>query len=158
MISKVFALAWLLVVSCAAVATTVQAHGVIVHHAKRPGVEIIARYDTSEPMAGAQVAVFAPSGPGTPGAGPWLTGFCDEKGRFAFVPDPSIPGTWSVRVRQAGHGAMIHITMDEDESDKSPLPEIAGAGYTTGQIALMTICVIWGSIGSALYFSRMRKG
>jgi len=142
-------------VSCAAAVATVQAHGVVTQYRIQPGVEIIARYDTGQPMAGAQMTVFAPAGPGAPPAGPWLTGFCDESGRFSFVPDPSMPGTWSVRVRQAGHGDMIHITVDEP--DKSLPAEISGAGYTPGQIALMTVCVIWGSIGSALYFSRRRK-
>ena len=156
MIRKVFVLALFFAVSVTASVAAIQAHGVVTHYTIQPGVEIIARYDTGEPMAGAQVTVFAPAGPGAAQAGPWLTGFCDESGRFSFVPDPSMPGTWSVRVRKAGHGDMLHITIDEP--DKSPPPEIVGVGYTPSQIALMTACVIWGSIGSALFFSRRRKG
>lgn len=156
MIRKMLTLALLFSVSGAAVVATVQAHGVVTQYRIQPGVEIIARYDTGQPMAGAQVSVFAPADPGSPPAGPWLTGFCDENGRFSFVPDPSMPGNWSVRVRQAGHGDMIHITVDQ--SDKSPPAEISGARYTPGRIALMTISVVWGLVGSALYFSRRRKG
>lgn len=153
MIRKVFALFWLFSVSCAA-AANVQAHGVVTQYRTQPGVEIIARFDNGQPMAGAQVAVFAPAGPGTSPSGPWLTGFCDESGRFSFLPDPSLPGNWTVRVRQAGHGDMIHITVDEPDTQPA---EISGAGYTPGQIALMTISVVWGFVGSALYFSRRRK-
>lgn len=140
-------------------------------------IEITATFDTGEPMRGAQVAIFAPDDPRTP----WQTGLCDEQGRFSFTPDRSRLGTWEVRVRQAGHGAMLYLTIDEPEGpplrgttsesgdtsdatgvvpgENSTKPwalqiRTQGSSYTPLQYVLMAGCVIWGFVGTALYFSR----
>lgn len=126
------------------------AHGVIAGYAVRTGIEITARYDTGQPMSGAGVSVFAPDNP----AIPRLTAKLDEDGRFRFVPDPEVPGTWSVQVRQEGHGAMIHIPTGESITHE---PEIVTAGLGLLQRILVAACVVWGSIGTALYFSRRKK-
>jgi nickel transport protein len=60
---------------------------------------------TGEPMAGARVTVFSVAYP----THAWLTGRADREGRFRFVPDPSQPGDWSVRIRQEGHGGTIGV-------------------------------------------------
>lgn len=128
-------------------ATIARAHGASIEYTVSPRVEIAAAYDSGEPMAGGQVTVYAPDDPTTP----WLTGACDEEGRFAFTPDPDKPGTWDVQVRQAGHGAMAHVPVGETGATSS------GAGYTPLQIVLMVACVVWGFIGTALYFSGRRR-
>jgi nickel transport protein len=122
------------------------AHGAKIEYTVGLSVELQATYDTGEPMAGGQVTVYAPDDPATP----WLTGVCDEEGRFAFAPDPDKPGTWDVQVRQAGHGDMVHIDIGAGAATSS------GSGLTTPQILLMAACVAWGSIGTALFFSRKR--
>jgi nickel transport protein len=123
----------------------VYAHGAEIEYTVASSIEIVAKYDSGEPMAEAQVTVYAPDDPSTP----WLTGECDDDGRFAFTPDMSKPGTWDIQVRQAGHGDMIHI-----EIEKGSVIGGSSSGYSTGQIVLMTVCVIWGIIGTALYFRR----
>ncbi len=124
----------------------VSAHGVKIEYTIGMSVEIVAAYDTGEPMAGGQVTVYAPDEPSTP----WLTGICDEGGRFVFTPDPAKPGTWDVQVRQAGHGDMVHIPIGDNVA-------VSGStGYTPLQIVLMGACVVWGFIGTALFFSRRR--
>ena len=125
----------------------VLAHGAHVTYSVATTVDLEAQYDSGEPMGGAQVTIYAPNDPTTG----WLTGTCDEQGRFSFTPDPSLPGTWDVQVRQAGHGDMVHIVVGEGGNADG-----AGA-YTPLQIALMSACVVWGFVGTALYFSR-RKG
>ena len=67
-----------------------------------------------------------------------------------FTPDSTKPGTWDVQVRQAGHGDMIHIPIGED------LALTGTTGYTTLQIMLMGASVIWGFVGTALFFSYRR--
>ena len=123
---------------------TASAHGVKLQYKISMAVEILAAYDTGEPMAGAQIAVYAPDDPTTP----WLTGVCDEEGHFSFTPDPSKAGTWDVQVRQSGHGGMIHIPIGEG------MAVAGGTGYTPLQIVLMAACVVWGLVGTALFFSR----
>jgi len=124
------------------------AHGVNIQYNSDIEITIVAKYDSGEPMAGAQVVVYAPDDPSTP----WLTGVCDDEGRFSFTPDASKPGTWDVQVRLAGHGGMIHIPVGGDSTATSG----GVGGYSYLQIGLMAACVIWASIGTALYFRRRR--
>jgi nickel transport protein len=122
-------------------------HGVNIQYSNDTEITVVAKYDTGEPMAGAQVTVYAPDDPTTP----WLTGVCDDEGRFSFTPDASKPGTWDVQVRLAGHGGMIHVPVGEGTATSGGI-----GGYSYLQIALMAACVIWGCIGTALYFRRRR--
>ena len=126
---------------------TAYAHGARIDYTVNMTIDIVASYDNGEPMAGAQVVVYAPDDPSSP----WLTGVCDDSGRFTFTPDSSKPGTWDVQVRQSGHGDIVHIPIGEDIA-------VTGGtgGYTVLQIILMAACGIWGFVGTALYFSRRR--
>ncbi|MFC2050888.1 carboxypeptidase regulatory-like domain-containing protein [Chloroflexota bacterium] len=123
------------------------AHGVSIQYTSDIEITIVARYDSGGPMAGANVVVYAPDAPSTP----WLTGVCDDEGCFSFTPDSSRPGIWDVQVRLAGHGGMVHIPIGEDAATGGGI-----GGYSYLQIALMAACVIWGSIGAALYFRPRR--
>ena len=125
---------------------TAFAHGASIEYTVNISVELRATYDSGEPMAGAQVVVYAPDDPSTP----WQTGECDQEGRFIFTPDTSKPGTWDVQVRQAGHGDIVHIPVGEAMS-------IAGStGLTPLQIVFGAAVGVWGFVGTALFFSRRR--
>lgn len=127
----------------------VEAHGAkIEYDVIGQEVVITAAYDSGEPMAGAQVTVYAPNAP----AVPWLTGTCDDDGRFSFTPDAAISGSWAVQVRQAGHGDIIHIPIGESAGEAGD-----SGGFTTLQIVIMSACVIWGFIGTALFFLRRKS-
>ncbi len=132
--------------------STLFAHGALMEYEHTVGVIVRAKYDTGQPMAGAQVTVYAPDNP----TRPWLTGVCDEEGAFAFVPDPALVGTWSIQARLAGHGTMLHIPMGNMEHAARPASH-AQPGYTPAQRGLMAACVVWGFTGTALYFKRRRK-
>jgi len=145
---------WRLCLGCAAIGLALlmfpagaHAHGARIEYTSSAVIEIIAMYDSGEPMGGAQVVVYAPDDPSTP----WLTGTCDKEGRFTFSPDSSKPGTWDVQVRQAGHGDMVHISVGDGMAGSS-----GAGGYSVAQIVLMSVCVIWGITGTALYLSRRR--
>ncbi|MFP4128455.1 MAG: hypothetical protein ACLFSF_05390 [Desulfonatronovibrio sp.] len=129
---------------------SVYAHGVVAGYSEVPGIEINAAYDTGEPLAKGQVTVYAPDSP----AKPWIKASLDQKGVFRFVPDYSIPGNWSIQVRQAGHGAMIHVPVDDSEIMKAT--EDSPAALSTFQFTLMILCVSWGFIGTALFFSKRK--
>ena len=127
--------------------TTAYAHGAKIEYTINVAIDIVASYDNGEPMAGAQVVVYAPDDPSRA----WLTGVCDDEGRFSFTPDTSKPGTWDIQVRQSGHGDIVHIPIGEDT-----IATGGDGGYTVFQIVLMAVCGIWGFVGTALYFSRRR--
>ncbi|TYO97423.1 FixH family protein [Desulfallas thermosapovorans] len=124
------------------------AHGVDINYQTKTAVEIVAKFDTGQPVSGAQVIVYAPDNP----TEPWVTGKADENGRYIFTPDPSKPGTWDVQVRLAGHGGVVHVPVGGDNTAAS-----GSTGYGTIQIVVMSACVIWGFIGTALYFGRRKS-
>lgn len=128
----------------------VEAHGAKIDYTIAASIEIVAKYDSGEPMAGAQVTIYAPDDPSEA----WQTGTCDAEGRFGFTPDTSIPGVWDVQVRQAGHGDMIHIEVGQKGRVTGG---DSGGGYSTGQIVLMSVCVVWGLFATALYFRGRRQ-
>jgi len=128
--------------------TAAYAHGVDINYQTKTAVEIEAMYDTGDPVSGGQVTIYAPNDPSKP----WATGKADESGRFVFAPDPLKTGSWDVQVRLAGHGGMVHIPIDNGNA-AAP----AAAGYSTMQIIIMSASVIWGFIGTALYFARRKN-
>lgn len=137
----------LLMLALVTLAGAVSAHGARISYTVDLTVSLVAAFDSGEPMANAQVTVYAPADPATP----WLTGETDAEGRFSFVPDPAQVGTWDVQVRAAGHGDIVHIPLGEGAARSGT------TGYTTPQIVLMAGCVVWGFVGTALYFSRGRR-
>ncbi|MFN2267101.1 MAG: hypothetical protein ABR542_08145 [Desulfonatronovibrio sp.] len=129
---------------------SVYAHGVVAGYSEVQGIEINAAYDSGEPLAGGQVMVYAPDNP----AKPWLKASLDQEGNFRFVPDYSISGNWSIQVRQAGHGAMIHVPVADSQIMEAT--EDSPATFSSLQLTLMILCVSWGFIGTALFFSRRK--
>ncbi len=90
----------------AAIAPVATAHGALVEYKaintpSGTAVQVVAKYDTDEPMREAQVSIYHPDQPQTP----WLTGQTDANGYFEFTPDQG--GNWDIKVRHAGHGALV---------------------------------------------------
>jgi nickel transport protein len=137
-------------------AAPVLAHGVAIEHRRTSAIEIRATYDSGEPMANAQVTVYAPDDPSTP----WLKGTTTEEGTFVFVPDPDLTGDWDVKVRQSGHGDLVSIPVEKTEatatSDEQAQASNSwrGGNYTPLQKLMMAALGIWGFIGTALFFAR----
>jgi len=125
----------------------IYAHGAYIEYEADSSYTIEAKYDNGEPMSEAQVTIYAPDNPTVP----YTTGICDENGKYVFLPDNSIKGSWLIQVRKAGHGASVHIEVGHSNSD------YGNTGYTVLQKIIMTLCVIWGSIGTALYFKRGKR-
>jgi nickel transport protein len=135
-------------------ATTAYAHGVTVEQRIEQTmlVTLTASYETGEPMAGAQVTIYAPDEPTTP----WQTGTCDEAGRYQFAPDPALAGTWEVQVRQAGHGKTIYVNVGAPASAAAALQAGSDLPYTPLQAVLMGGAVVWGCVGTAFFFAARR--
>ena len=120
------------------------AHGANITTQTTEAIEIQATYDSGEPMGQAEVVIYAPSDPSVP----WQTGMTNGAGRFSFVPDASQPGNWEVKVRQAGHGDLVTIPIDNQgtvtavTTGTAPLPR---------WVAIAS--VVWGCVGTALFFT-----
>lgn len=135
------------------------AHGVIVEHTVEQTtiVSLSARYESGEPMAGAQVIVYAPDDARTP----WQTGRCDDTGQYRFAPDPTKTGIWEVQVRLAGHGKTMYVEVGTAGAGAAPaaalLMPVRDLPYTPMQLLLMGGTVVWGCVGTALFFVRRRS-
>lgn len=127
--------------------TKASAHGATVDYQTVQAISINAVYDGGQPMADAQVTVYAPNDPSTP----WSTGTTDEQGRFTFTPDADQPGNWEVKVRQAGHGDIVTIPVGET------VAEAGSDSYTPVQKALLGAAGAWGFLGTALFFARKKS-
>ena len=149
------------------------AHGTKISYENTEAIVINAVYDTGEPMGKAQVSVYTPDN----SSQPWLTGTTDERGRFLFQPDSTKSGDWEVRVRHLGHGGVVRVpvtskaqTQDTQETQQKITPdpstpaqvvdvsqESNNLEYTPMQRGLMIASVIWGCVGTALFFSNRKK-
>lgn len=134
----------------AMIAPAALAHSVQVSAHLTEGVQVRAVYDTGQPMAQAQVALFAPNNP----AQVWARGRTDNDGIFRFVPDAAQSGAWTVQVRQAGHGAIVSITTGNATTQ---MAAASAPEQTLTQKLVMAALVAWGALGTALFFRR-RKG
>ncbi len=124
----------------------VLAHGTHYEVVREGVFGIYASYDGGAPIADAEVLVFPP-GKTTP----CCTTATDGRGFFAFVP-PS-DGTWIFQVRdKTGHGMRINLPIDDSQIVKT-----SGSGVTPTAKVLMVVSIVWGAVGTALYFSGRRK-
>ncbi|WP_026072745.1 carboxypeptidase-like regulatory domain-containing protein [Nodosilinea nodulosa] len=70
------------------------AHQVETFYTMDTQLEFQSKFSSGEPFAGATVSIYAPNNPDEP----WMTTTTDSEGRFAFLPDESIPGDWEVAI------------------------------------------------------------
>ena len=126
------------------------AHGTFIEYKRTNSIEIESRYDTGEPLANAEVTIYTPNNPSTP----WQTGVTDENGKFVFTPDINMTGYWEVKVRQAGHGGLVSIPVETTAKMAETNPTPTASTLTAGQRGLMIGSIIWGCIGTALFFTK----
>lgn len=140
----------LLCASLLLTALPVLAHGArVIWEVQGDSVHISASFDDGTPMNDAQVTVFSAAAPSVP----FTTGITDEYGVFVFLPDLESSYDWDVQVRKAGHGDIVHFSLDGSTDTR-----IDQGAFTTLQIILMSMCVVWGFVGTALFFTSKRKG
>ncbi len=151
-----------LVIANSAIADSVLAHGANIKHQQTPAIVIKAAFDDGTPMANAQAIVYSPDDP----ANPWLKGTTDSEGKFTFVPESQVSGNWDVKVRQAGHGDIASISLEQENStsDTNSNTKENKAGIRANleeimplQKLLMISTTVWGFIGTALFFARNKQ-
>jgi len=125
-------------------AAPISAHGAHLKYTSETTYTIVAFYDNGEVMSEAQVEVFSPDDQAIPS----VVGVTNQKGEYIFTPDPEKIGTWDIQIRKAGHGAIIPIEVGDGSATT------ATTGYSLVQMSIMIASVVWGLIGTALYFKR----
>lgn len=79
--------------------TSASAHMVETNYVLNDLLEFQSTFSTGEPLQQASVTIYAPNQPDQP----WMELTTDDEGRFAFMPDPNIPGNWDIYIRQGTH-------------------------------------------------------
>ncbi len=72
-------------------------------------LEFTASFSTGEPMADAEVIVYAPGDRETP----WEETKTDEAGQFTFKPDETLVGDWRIEFKQDGHQDIRIVPIDD---------------------------------------------
>lgn len=171
MLKKLSSITLGIILSIVSYAPKILAHGSKIVYKQTEAMQIIAKYDNGEPMSKAQVVIYTPKNL----TQPWLTGIADNEGKFIFTPDFSITGNWSVKVRVAGHGAIINIPIEssspQPDSNKTNLEtketettvtqlkissQTDNQQQTMLQKIVMAVTGVWGFVGTALFFSRKK--
>lgn len=124
-------------------------HSALLQAESAQAVRLHATYDTGQPIAHAQVFIYAPGDPSVP----WGQAVTDREGRLEFVLGPEM-GQWRFQIRQAGHGAVAYVTLGADQT----VIETTAAGQNMGQRAVMVALVAWGALGTALFALGRRRG
>lgn len=107
-------------------------------------IGVKAMYDSGDAISDADVLLFPPGSSSSTSSIK-----TDKNGVFYFTPDK--PGTWTFQVRDtSGHGMRINLPIDESLSLQSG--EQPGSGLNTLQKIVMALSIVWGAIGTALYF------
>lgn len=129
--------------------TQALAHQVETFYFMKDQLEFQSTFSTGEPFVGATVEIYAPNNPDEP----WMTLTTDEEGRFAFMPDESIPGAWEISIEQEGHadywtvpvgnGEIIFdgIVLESTHDQHSTLASNAGPLFVTVGASLLWLVV-----------------
>jgi nickel transport protein len=72
-------------------------------------LEFAATFSTGEPMAEANVTVYAPEDRETP----WEESLTDEAGHYTFKPDETLVGDWRIEFKQEGHEDIRIVPVDD---------------------------------------------
>jgi nickel transport protein len=72
-------------------------------------LEFTASYSTGEPMAEADVIVYAPGDRETP----WEESATDEAGHYTFKPDAELVGDWRIEFEKDGHEDIRIVPVDD---------------------------------------------
>ncbi len=108
------------------------------------GLEIRSHYSTGEPMEKAVVKVYSPSDPSKP----WMEASTDAEGRFAFLPDRSIPGDWTVKVGQTDHGDAL--TVEVTDQGVEIAPDVKERADGSKQLVVIGFAALTGGIAKKL--------
>lgn len=126
------------------VVPSADAHGTAITYTATFTVQ--GHFEGGDPMANAEVSVFTPDDP----ENAWEQGIADDEGRYTFTTVSDKPGDWAVSYRSAGHGDIAYIPVGTGVASPS--------GLSSGlQRAVMAAAVIWGFVGTALYFQARQK-
>jgi nickel transport protein len=114
--------------------------------------QVQASMSTGETSSNTIVKVYAPNNPEKP----WMEGKTDQDGKFAFKPDSSIPGDWTVRIGEGDHGDILTVPVSQQGVVVDKVSDAGGGKKHPGhhQWAVLGFAAIAGFVGSRFFSSR----
>jgi len=113
-------------------------------------IGVRAFFQDGTPIAHAEATIFPPAA-----QTPSHKTVTDSNGVVCFRPDN--PGTWTVRIsNNKGHGVRIKVDVKDHQIAQGVDTDRHGGRPTYIQMVITGLAVIWGFVGTALYF-RQRK-
>lgn len=113
-------------------------------------VTIQAKYNSGLPMSVCQVLFYKPLQEKAS-----FETMTDLNGLFSFIPSES--GTWICKVRdQEGHGLRINLNIGKDLR-LMDAQNHHHQHFSLAQKIIMSFCIIWGLVGTALFFQARKK-
>jgi nickel transport protein len=114
--------------------------------------QLQATMSTGEAGTGAIVKVYAPNNPDKP----WMEGKTDKDGKFAFKPDPTMLGDWTVRIGEGDHGDILTVPVSQQGVNLDKVSDLDGVRKQSGnkQWAVLGFAAIAGFVGSRFFSSR----
>ena len=120
------------------------AHGLEYEVSTREAFAVRLFYSDGEMMSYAPYKIFLPDGESV-----FQNGLTDKNGMVIFSPDS--PGEWRVQANDdLGHGARVTVNVGGDMKRSG----VAAGSLSALQKGLMVLCVVWGAIGTALFYRR----
>jgi nickel transport protein len=120
-VRKVIFVASMILFACLGFPRGAWAHSVETDYlvSARSQLQIQAKFSTGEPFQEAPIKIYSPTNPDQP----WAEGSTDAAGRFAFKPDPSIPGEWTVKIGQSDHGDILTVPVNQQGIDDQQISD-----------------------------------
>jgi nickel transport protein len=113
--------------------------------------QVQATMSTGESGKNAVVKVYSPKDANTP----WMEGKTDQDGKFAFKPDLSVSGDWTIRIGEGDHGDILTVPVSQSGID---LDKVSNLGHpkhvASNQWAVLGFASIAGVLGSRFFSSR----
>lgn len=122
------------------------AHGLLYDLKMGKTLIIKVGYDGGEPMSYSEIKIYSPDGDKLE----YQNGFTDANGNFAFIPNRA--GKWKIVISD-GMGHVFSKDLMVNEGIKI---EAITQGLGPWQKLIIAISIVWGLIGTALYFKRVK--
>ncbi|MEB3181381.1 MAG: hypothetical protein VKL59_20450 [Nostocaceae cyanobacterium] len=117
-------------------------------------LEFQVKFSTGEPYHDAQVQVYAPNDTSKP----WKQVKTNAQGEFAFLPDKSIPGEWTVKIGELEHSDILSVPVTQEGVNVDQISEGRNNPKGSNQFVVLGFVIATGGIGTKLlsYLNKRR--
>jgi nickel transport protein len=117
-------------------------------------LEFQVKFSSGEPFHDAQVQVYAPNEPSKP----WMEAKTNAEGNFAFQPDKSVQGDWTVKIGELEHSDILTVPVTQQGVNVDQISERPDNPKGTNQFVVLGFMIVSGGIGTRLLSYLKKRG